>query len=324
MIPLRDTIESKRYPLINTMIIAVNVFVYFIEISQGYGLKQFIMKYGLIPARYTVWEYARYFTFKEQVFSFLSFMFLHGGFWHLLGNMWSLYIFGDNVEDRLGHIRYLIFYLLCGIASGVTHLLLNLHSTVPTIGASGAIAGVMGAYFVLYPGSRILTLIPIFFIPYLLEIPAFVFLGIWFLFQFISATLTHGIATGVAWWAHVGGFLSGIILLKLLLKFEMDIMPDKIKTATMRKKTPRLHVLRSHIPSEELDIYGEIPITTHEALYGISKIINVPWGLKSRFFRVQIPPGVRNGTTLRLKGLGRTAPNGTKGDLYLRLRILPQ
>ncbi len=321
MIPLRDTIESRRYPVINTAIIGINVLVYFIELSQGYGLNNFIIKYGLVPARYTVWEYSRYFSFKEQVFSFISFMFVHGGFWHLLGNMWSLYIFGDNVEDRLGHIRYLIFYILCGIASGITHLLLNFHSTVPTIGASGAIAGVMGAYFVLYPGSRILTLIPIFFIPYLIEIPAFVFLGIWFMFQFLSATLTHGIGTGVAWWAHVGGFLSGILLLKLLLKFELDIMPERIKSATVRKRTPRLHVLHSRIPSEELDIYGEIPITPHEAVFGTSKLINVPWGLKSRFFRVRIPPGIEDGTTLRLKGLGKTSPDGTKGDLYLRIRI---
>ena len=130
-----------------------------------------------MPARYTVPEISGYFSIGQQVFSFVSFMFIHGGFWHLLGNMWSLYILGDNVEDRLGPLRYLAFYLLCGITSGLTHIIINHHSQLPTIGASGAIAGVMGAYFILYPKSKILTLIPIFIIPYFVEIPAFFFNG---------------------------------------------------------------------------------------------------------------------------------------------------
>ena len=141
-----------------------------------------------MPARYTIPHISDYFTHGQQLFSFFSYMFLHGGFWHLLGNMWTLYIFGDNVEDHLGSVRYLAFYLLCGIASAVSHFMLNAASNVPTIGASGAIAGVMGAYFILHPGARILTLVPIVFIPLFFEIPAFIFLGIWFLIQFISAT----------------------------------------------------------------------------------------------------------------------------------------
>ena len=152
MIPIRDTIQSKNYPIVNTIIIAANVLVYLVQLTQGDRLNQFIITYGLVPARYSVPQIAAYFTIGQQVLSFFSFMFLHGGFWHLLGNMWSLYIFGDNVEDRLGPLRYLLFYLLCGFLSGVSHLFVNWHSQVPTIGASGAIAGVMGAYLLLFPG----------------------------------------------------------------------------------------------------------------------------------------------------------------------------
>ena len=164
MIPIRDTIPTKNFPVVNLTLIAMNVAIFLLQISQGPELCRFIYFYGLVPARYSVPQIASYFSPGQQLFSLVSFMFLHGGFWHLLGNMWSLYIFGDNVEDRLGHLRYIIFYLLCGMASGISHLLLNLNSNVPTIGASGAIAGIMGAYFILHPFSKILTLIPIIFI----------------------------------------------------------------------------------------------------------------------------------------------------------------
>ena len=163
MIPLRDTVPAKTYPVVNNVIIGINVAIFLYQLTQGAGLDRFIYIYGLVPARYSVPQIGDYFTVPQQLFSFLSFMFLHGGFWHLLGNMWSLYIFGDNVEDRLGHLHYLLFYIICGIASGLSHMLLNMNSNVPTIGASGAIAGVMGAYFILHPRARILTLIPIWF-----------------------------------------------------------------------------------------------------------------------------------------------------------------
>ena len=187
MIPIRDTTPTQNAPIVNSTIIGINVVIFVIQIAQGPEVHQFNYIYGLVPARYTVPQISAYFNLGQQVLSFFSFMFLHGNFWHLLGNMWSLYIFGDNVEDRLGPLRYLMFYLICGVASGVSHLLLNLHSNLPTIGASGAIAGVMGAYFILHPRSRILTLIPIIFIPYFMEIPAYFFLGLWFLLQFINA-----------------------------------------------------------------------------------------------------------------------------------------
>ena len=137
MIPLRDTVQARKYPVVNNVLIGINVLVFLFQLSLGAEGERFIYIFGLVPARYTNPQISVYFSTLYQLFSFLSFMFLHGGFWHLLGNMWTLYIFGDNVEDRLGHLRYLVFYLVCGLASGISHLLLNLHSTVPTIGASG-------------------------------------------------------------------------------------------------------------------------------------------------------------------------------------------
>lgn len=215
MIPIRDTIRSETYPIINYVLIVLNILIFLVEQSQGRNLNEFIFTYGLVPARYSVPQISAQFTSGQQVIAFLAFMFLHGGFFHLLGNMWFLYIFGDNVEDRLGHFRYLAFYLLCGWTSGILHLLLNWTSRIPTIGASGAIAGVMGAYFILYPRGKVLTLVPIFFFLYFIKIPAFLFLGVWFLFQSLSAAASSAQNSGIAWWAHVSGFIFGIIFLKL-------------------------------------------------------------------------------------------------------------
>jgi len=143
-------------------------------------------------------------------------MFLHGGWLHLIGNMWFLWIFGDNIEDRLGHLRYLVFYLVCGLGAGLAHTLFNLSSAIPTIGASGAVAGVLGGYLLLYPHARVLTLLPWFFA---LELPAYVVLALWFVIQLFSGTASLGArdasAGGVAWWAHIGGFLLGLALVKL-------------------------------------------------------------------------------------------------------------
>lgn len=244
MIPIRDTTSSKNYPVVNTVLIAVNVVVYLVQSAQGANANRFIYIYGLVPARYSVPEIEAYFTLSQQIISFLSFMFLHGGFFHLLGNMWSLYIFGDNVEDRMGSARYLIFYLLCGLISGLAHLMLNLQSNVPTIGASGAIAGVMGAYFLLFPGSRILTLIPIIIIPWFVELPAFIFLGLWFVLQFINAAGSSGGASGIAWWAHIGGFAGGMILVKLFFRVPGIGFTQKVRHVTQRRTSPRLQVIQ--------------------------------------------------------------------------------
>ena len=321
MIPLRDTTPTKNYPVANNVIIGINVVIFLIQLSQGAGLDRFIYIFGLVPARYSVPQIAAYFSTGQQIFSFLSFMFLHGGFWHLLGNMWSLYIFGDNVEDRLGHFRYLLFYLICGLASGVSHLLLNLNSNIPTIGASGAIAGVMGAYFILHPRSRILTLIPIFFIPYFIEIPAYVFLGFWFILQFISAAGSPGQSGGIAWWAHIGGFVFGIIFLKILLALPGAVPPQGLRRVTERKRTPHLQVIRPIGPGPDLNLYGTITVSPREAATGTRKLVNIPWGFQKRLFNVQVPPGIAEGRILRLQGLGKQVTPGQRGDLLLKVVI---
>lgn len=320
MIPIRDTIRSKNYPVVNITIIILNVLFFIIELSQGEGINRFILVYGLVPARYSIPSISTYFTLSQQLLSFISFMFLHGGFLHLLGNMWSLYIFGDNVEDRLGHLRYLLFYLLCGVASGVSHLFINWGSQIPTIGASGAIAGVMGAYMILYPKSRILTLIPIFFFFHFIEIPAVFFLGIWFVFQFLSAASASGHG-GIAWWAHIGGFIFGIIFLRLFLLFKEPFSGRKIRQITKKSRSDRIQVIRPVSFGQDLDVYGNITITKREALFGARKLINIPSGFKKRAFVLIIPPGTSEGSKLRLSGLGRQLDDGKSGDLYLKVSV---
>jgi len=321
MFPIRDTIPSKNYPVVNNTIIGINVILFLFEMSQGTNLDRFIYIYGLVPARYSMPQISSYFTTGQQLLSWLSFMFLHGGFWHLLGNMWFLYIFGDNVEDRLGPFRYLVFYLLCGITSGLSHLLFNLHSNMPTIGASGAIAGVMGAYLILHPHSKILTLIPIIFIPWFIEIPAFFFLGFWFILQFLSAAGSHGNIGGIAWWAHIGGFVFGIVFLKIFLMLPETGVSSKMRRVTAKRKTHRLQVVRPGGLGNDPHLYGTIDITSFEALVGTQKLINIPKGFQKRIVRVIVPPGVKEGSKLRLKGLGKTGSDGQRGDLYLKVMI---
>ncbi len=321
MIPIRDTIASKNYPVVNNTIIGINVVLFLFELSQGANLDRFVYIYGLVPARYSMPQISSYFTTGQQLLSFLSFMFLHGGFWHLLGNMWFLYIFGDNVEDRLGPFRYLVFYLLCGITSGLFHLLLNLHSNMPTIGASGAIAGVMGAYLILYPHSKILTLIPIIFIPWFIEIPAFFFLGFWFVLQFLNAAGSHGNIGGIAWWAHIGGFVFGIVFLKIFLALPETGVSGKMRRVTAKRKTHRLQVVRPGGLGKDPHLYGTIDITSFEALTGTQKLINIPKGFQKRIVKVIVPPGVKEGSKLRLKGMGKTGSDGQRGDLYLKVII---
>jgi membrane associated rhomboid family serine protease len=172
-----------------------------------------VLEYGLVPARLSWANPASWPTLVTSIF-------LHGGWFHVISNLWTLFIFGDNVEDRMGHLRFLAFYLASGVVAGLAHVALAPTSTLPTIGASGAIAGVLGAYFVLYPSARVLTLVPLIFIPWLVEIPAFIYLGIWFLSQLSSVLLNLGAAGdfgGIAWWAHIGGFAFGALLAVLLI-----------------------------------------------------------------------------------------------------------
>jgi membrane associated rhomboid family serine protease len=208
MIPLRDTQPSYTFPFVTVAIIVLNVAAFLYEFSMDpYELNFFIAHYGVIPTRF-------------QWADVLTSIFLHGGWMHLIGNMWFLWIYGDNVEDILGHSQYLLFYLLCGLAATMVHIAFNADSRVPTIGASGAIAGVMGAYVVKFPHSRITTLVPITIFLTTVDIPAYFILLYWFVIQFFSGVgsvgHSHLSQGGVAWFAHVGGFLAGVALILVM------------------------------------------------------------------------------------------------------------
>jgi membrane associated rhomboid family serine protease len=200
------------------LLILANALAFFYELSLGPSLEPFLRNAGIVPAAVFAWPQSDL-PLIAVILPFFTSMFLHGGWLHLIGNMWYLWIFGDNVEDRLGHFTFLIFYLLCGLGAGVVHTVLNYYSLVPSIGASGAIAGVLGAYVVSYPFARVLTLVPIFIFIQVIEIPALIVLGFWFVMQFLSGTASlasaNAEAGGVAWWAHVGGFVIGMILVKM-------------------------------------------------------------------------------------------------------------
>jgi len=213
MIPLKDTIPSRTFPFINYTIILINLLCFLYQLSLGHHLEKFLYAWGVVPAQFFAPLSIGHLHLSQRILPLFTSMFLHGGWLHFLGNMLYLYIFGDNVEDRLGHARYLLFYLLCGVLAAAAHLITNHDSRLPTIGASGAIAGVMGAYFFLYPYARVVTLIFIFFFFDIVEIPAFFFLAFWFIFQFLSGTMQDALSGGVAWWAHIGGFVAGILLL---------------------------------------------------------------------------------------------------------------
>ncbi len=228
MIPLHDTIPRKTSPFVMWLIIALNLLFFCVELALPQPiLTRFIYFFGIVPARYT---HPDWFFHGVSYWPFLTSMFLHGGWLHFIGNMWTLWIFGDNVEDRMGHLRFAIFYLLCGVIASFTHVVFNSHSLIPTIGASGAIAGVMGAYFTMFPHSRIITIIPVFFFPWIVELPAVIFLGAWFFMQFFSGTfslLAPGTAGGIAWWAHVGGFVAGMILCPVFRKSSRKYYMDE-------------------------------------------------------------------------------------------------
>jgi membrane associated rhomboid family serine protease len=223
LIPLRDTIPSRSVPLVNTALIAACIGGFVIQVLAGDGGEALVRAFGFVPARLFHPGELGPGSLSLGAFGLFSSMFLHGGFLHLAGNMLFLWIFGDNVEDALGHGRYLLFYLASGVLAALLQGVFSPTSLVPMVGASGAIAGVLGAYFVLYPHARVVTLVPLFFLFPLVEVPAFVFLLLWFLLQFwqgSAALVTSGKAGaasgGVAWWAHVGGFAAGIALVALL------------------------------------------------------------------------------------------------------------
>lgn len=220
MIPLRDDAPRYSAPFVTVALIAVNILVFVYQISlDPFSLEHFVYQNGVVPLRFAGYVVGRV-PADAAIPPLLTSMFLHGGFLHLLGNMWLLWIFGDNLEDQLGHFRFLVFYLACGMAASFAHIFINLPSRLPSVGASGAIAGVMGGYLLLFPGARVLTLVP-FFLIFTVEIPAVVMLFYWIAVQILSgltglATPTVQNQGGVAWWAHIGGFFAGMALVKMM------------------------------------------------------------------------------------------------------------
>jgi len=211
MFPIKDTIRSRSFPIVNWTIIILNTLVFLFETSlPPLALERFIRVFGLVPARISLFNPLTWYPL-------LTHMFLHGGWLHFLSNMWTLFIFGDNVEDRLGSGRYLLYYLLGGIFAGVMQMTFGGAPNVPSLGASGAIAAVLGAYFLFFPHAQVITFVPLFWLPWFINIPAVFYLGTWFISQLFSGVLalvlpSGAAAGGIAWWAHIGGFVFGLIM----------------------------------------------------------------------------------------------------------------
>ena len=223
MIPIRDSIPCNTTPYVTWTIIGVCVLVFLMMILMpDYMAQHFLYKYGMVPIRYTNPTWAKHFGLPpDYYFSFLSSLFLHGGWGHLLINMMFLWIFADNIEDLMGHGRFIVFYLLCGLLATYAQWYFSQNLVVPVVGASGAIAAVLGAYFFRFPYARVAIIVPIFFFPLFFEIPAIAFLGLWVIFQLqeiSTAALYPGMSTHSAWWSHLGGFAAGALLHPLFIK----------------------------------------------------------------------------------------------------------
>lgn len=217
MIPIKDSPKTRRFPLVNITLILLNLFVFFRQLAlDDFGLHALVFTHGLIPAR--VQTAAAEGNVTLALLPLLSYQFLHGGWLHIGSNMLYLWVFGDNIEDRLGHFKYLVFYLLMGTLAGLVQFALDPGSAVPIIGASGAVAGVLGAYLISCPRARVLAIIPVFVIFTMAELPAVVFLGFWFILQLFSGLATIGVNVNIAWWAHIGGFVAGMALIGLFGK----------------------------------------------------------------------------------------------------------
>jgi len=216
MIPLRDDIPTRRVPIVNYALIAVNVLVYLFQSMLGAEEQALVYEFALIPIQFTSG------ISLGDITDIFTSMFMHAGLAHIGGNMLYMWIFGDNVEDRMGRGRYIIFYLIGGLVASLTHIFTNPGSQIPTVGASGAIAAVLGAYLVLYPQSRVLTLVPLGFFIRMTMLPAALVLGLWFVLQFFSGVISLGgpDVGGVAFWAHIGGFVAGVVLAKLFARPE--------------------------------------------------------------------------------------------------------
>ena len=219
MIPIRDTIPSRRVAWVTRTLLLLNIAAFVIELRQGPALETFLYRFGVVPTHWFVSSLSDFLDWPHLFLTLLSSQFLHGGVFHLASNMLYLWIFADNVEDRLGPARFLLLYLASGVAAAVAQLLVTPSSSMPMVGASGAIAGILGAYLLMFPSARIVTLVPLWFFVETVEVPAFIFLGFWFLLQWFQGLVSIGQMAdvgGVAFWAHIGGFISGMLGIVLL------------------------------------------------------------------------------------------------------------
>ncbi len=236
--PIRDENPSGTFPLVTLAVIAVNVIVFLYELSLGESTNAFIQTYGVVPARlFGPGEGGAAGPVLHggagAYFPFLTAMFLHGGLWHLAGNMWLLWLAGDNIEDRIGHAAFILFYLVAGVAASAAHVLLSGPTTVPMIGASGAIAGVLGAYLVCFPRAKVVMFVWVFILVTFIRIPASILIGLWLAGQILSALASDPGAPGIAWWAHIGGFAAGAVLIlfwpkcKRMRQSKYQAVPDR-------------------------------------------------------------------------------------------------
>ncbi len=237
MFPLRDENPAETFPFMTVGLIIINIAVFIYQLSLGteYSLRQFIYTYSLIP--YEITHGVSLFPGIQKIpyLTILTSMFLHGGFIHIIGNMWYLWIFGNNVEDTLGHFKFTLFYLLCGLGGTFGHILSGPNSQIPSLGASGAIAGVLGAYLILFPTARILTLVPLFYFIQIVRLPALLLIGFWFILQLFSgvaAITSPQQGGGIAWFAHIGGFLTGFLLILILPKRPRRRRPNYFFSST--------------------------------------------------------------------------------------------
>jgi rhomboid family protein len=234
MFPIQDSVPSRSVPVVTRGLILINVVVFFFELSLSReSIIQLFYLFGVVPARFTDPEWAASIGFPiGSYWSLLTHQFLHGGWLHIVANMWTLWIFGDNVEDRMGPLRFIIFYLVCGVLAALTQVLVTPDATIPSVGASGAIAGVLGAYLLFFPTARLIVLIPILFFPFFFELPAVIFLVLWFFIQLFSGTAMLASPQqvgGIAFWAHIGGFMAGVLLCRFFVRrpVRRRLQPDE-------------------------------------------------------------------------------------------------
>lgn len=321
MIPINDSQKTQHTPYANYALIIINVIVFFIvlamefrALSEGKEAGSFFFEWGFVHARYTTDIPSSFF---QLLFTPVISIFLHNGLIHILFNMLMLWTLGDNIEDLLGSLRYLLFYFLCGIAACLSDFLSAPFLSIPTVGASGAIAGVMAAYFFLYPVSNIR-----FFFPpaFKFEIPAYLFIFFWFVGQFEGVLRSKG---GIAWWAHIGGFLMGLLLIMLWVRLPKGYHTNKIdehnEQTPVTENKEEIQTIRHSSIDDAGNLHGYLFLTKQEARTGCIKQVNIPKGITVRLCKVDIHPETVEGETIRLQGFGKTLADGNTGDMILTI-----